>query len=288
LRAYIARRVLIGHKKLFTFVFSLWYFPLVRQKSFVVANAYLFTALATYAQVRLTKTRHGIVDMARNWDACASRVVFSGTAETAKQQFETWMHLQPKTGNPRTVVINKIFGVPFTDKLLTESGISPLNWPKILSQVKSLVESTPVDHFEEGYWVDVNQVVRPDKLSFSAGTLESEVPEDIRSGLNWSSDKKFLFMVSALATPMPQPVPGETDDEDPGKMDPAELANLRAAFPIACDKEAVALVQARNSVIAAWLWRTYAAKTRFAANRIRIDPWPGKLGLPENYQPDKP
>jgi hypothetical protein len=38
------------------------------------------------------------------------------------------------------------------------------------------------------------------------------------------------------------------------------------------DKEAAALVEARNSVVAAWLWRKYAANTRLAPNEIQIDP----------------
>jgi hypothetical protein len=38
------------------------------------------------------------------------------------------------------------------------------------------------------------------------------------------------------------------------------------------DKEAAALVQARNSVVAAWLWRKFAADTKFAPNEISINP----------------
>jgi len=45
----------------------------------------------------------------------------------------------------------------------------------------------------------------------------------------------------------------------------------------ALDKEAAALIEARNSVVAAWLWRRFAADTPLAANHIRIDPWCGAL-----------
>jgi hypothetical protein len=38
------------------------------------------------------------------------------------------------------------------------------------------------------------------------------------------------------------------------------------------DKEAAALVEARNSVVAVWLWRKFAANTRLAPNEIQIDP----------------
>ncbi|HEV2436867.1 MAG TPA: hypothetical protein VG077_12780 [Verrucomicrobiae bacterium] len=54
---------------------------------------------------------------------------------------------------------------------------------------------------------------------------------------------------------------------------------IYATFPQALDKEAAALIQARNSVVAAWLWRRYAAGTRLAANAIRMDRWCGTVGL---------
>jgi hypothetical protein len=38
------------------------------------------------------------------------------------------------------------------------------------------------------------------------------------------------------------------------------------------DKEAAALVEARNSVAAAWLWRKDAADIQLAPNEIQIDP----------------
>ena len=57
-----------------------------------------------------------------------------------------------------------------------------------------------MDDFEQGYWVDVDQVVRPEKLSFSPGTLQSDVAEDIRSGLNWLiATGNFLFVLSVLS-----------------------------------------------------------------------------------------
>ena len=137
--------------------------------------------------------------------------------------------------------------------------------------------------------MDVDQVVRPEKLSFSAGTLQSDVPEDIRSGLNWSSDKKFLFVLSVLSPPAPPAEPvdepemdvpdsDESQDENPEEPKPIGIGELYGTFPQALDKEAAALIQARNSVVAAWLWRRYAANTRLATNSIRIDPWCGVIG----------
>ena len=101
---------------------------------------------------------------------------------------------------------------------------------------------------------------------------------DIASGLNWSPDKKFIFLVSSLG---PQPVLTEAFDEfensgseraenedksGPG-LDPAV-----ASLPEMRNKEAVALIEARNSVVAAWLWRKFVADTPVAENEILLNP----------------
>ena len=187
------------------------------------------------------------------------------------------------------VRIRKVAAAQFVDQLFTESGNVPLDWPKLLKELDSETESTPVHDFEQGYWVDVDPVVRPDKLSFSANTLESDVPEDIRSGLNWSADKQFFFILSVLSPLMPPAEPVDQPETDAGFADsaeenadepePVEIGELYGTFPQALDKEAAALIQARNSVVAAWLWRRYAANTRLAGYQIRIDPWCGVIGL---------
>ena len=252
-------------------------------------NAYLFTAVATRSQVRPVGGRYGETNTIQTWDACATQIVFGDSPDEAQKQFETWLRTTPEGENPAEVTIRKIAAAQLVDQLFTESGGAPLNWPQILKQVESQLQSTPVDDFEQGYWVDVDQVVRPEKLSFSAGTLQSDVPEDIRSGLNWSSDKKFLFVLSVLSPLAPQaervddpemddPDSDEPPDEDAEKPGPIGIGELYGTFPQALDKEAAALIQARNSVVAAWLWRRYAAGTRLAANAIRIDPWCGAIG----------
>jgi hypothetical protein len=139
-----------------------------------------------------------------------------------------------------------------------------------------------VDDFEQGYWVDINQAVPPGKISFDVESLKRDLPEDIRSGLNWSPDKKFFFLVSVLS---PRPLPvipadelesnapdrDDADDENVDDKEP-ELDGFVAALPEMRDKDAAALVEARNSVVAAWLWRKFAAGTRLAPNEIQIDP----------------
>jgi hypothetical protein len=252
-------------------------------------NAYLFTGVTTRSQVRPTPRRSGTVDTIQTWDACGTQIVFGDSSEEAQTQFETWLHTTPEGENPAQVTIRKIAAARFVDQLFTESGGTPLNWPEILKQAESQLQSTPMDDFEQGYWVDVDRVVRPEKLSFSAGTLQSDVPEDIRSGLNWLSDRKFLFVLSVLSPWAPQPEPpddAETDtvdsdessDETAENSAPISPGELSGTFPQALDKEAAALIQARNSVVAAWVWRRYAANSRLAANAIRIDPWCGAIG----------
>jgi hypothetical protein len=253
-------------------------------------NAYLFTAVVTRSQLRPVMSYYGETNAIRTWDSCASQIVCGGLPDEAQRRFETWLRTTPEGEEPAEVQIRKITAAQFVDQLFTESGSAPLDWTEILKQVESETESTPADDFEQGYWVDVDQVVRPDTLSFSANTLQADVPEDIRSGLNWSADKKFLFILSVLSPLAPPAEPLselETDvpdlagasGEDSEKSAPIEIGELYNTFPEALDKEAAALIQARNSVVAAWLWRRHAANTRLAANAIRIDPWCGAIGL---------
>jgi hypothetical protein len=243
-------------------------------------NGYLFTAGLTQSQVRSTSGRGGqMVDRLQTWDTCASAIVYGSDAEQAQKRFEAWCRLIPDGENPVEMDFKKIVAAQFVDQLLTESGGKPLDWPQISRQVNDLLQATPVDDFEQGYWVDIEQAVPPGKISFDIGSLKRDLPEDIRSGLNWSPDKKFFFLLSVL-TPRPSPVfPADEleaaatnpDDEDEAGEKP-DLDGFVATLPEMRDKEAAALVEARNSVVAAWLWRKYAANTRLAPNEIQIDP----------------
>ncbi|MGD0744653.1 MAG: hypothetical protein ABSA45_05820 [Verrucomicrobiota bacterium] len=247
-------------------------------------NAYLFTAGLTRTQVCPTPGRGGqMVDSIRTWDACASAVICGGEAEQAQKRFDAWCRQTPEGQNPLETEIKKVVAAQFVDQLFTESGGKPLDWPQISQQVNDILQATPVDDFEQGYWVDVNQAVPPGKISFDVGSLKRDLQEDIRSGLNWSPDKKFFFLVSVLS-PLPSPAvyPDElesdrpdcrdTEDEDGDREEKPDLDGFVATLPEMRDKEAAALVEACNSVVAAWLWRKYAAGTRLAANEIQITP----------------
>jgi hypothetical protein len=239
-------------------------------------NGYLFIAGVTQSQVRPLSAGGGPGGgTLQIWDGCASAIIYGGDPEQAQKRFEAWCQ-PPADGEPLTeVTIKKIVAAQFVDQLLTEAGGKPLDWPAVAQQVNDLLQATPVDDFDQGYWVDINQAVPPGKNSFDVEALKRDLPEDIRSGLNWSPEKKFFFLVSVLS-PRPAPV---LPDDGPAAEAADNVADAQpdldgcvATLPALRNKEAAALVAARNSVVAAWLWRKYAADTRLAANEIKIDP----------------
>ena len=246
-------------------------------------NGFLFTAGVTQSQIRPTPDRRGeMVDRLQTWDSCVGAIIYGGDAERAQKRFEAWCRLIPDGENPVEMDFKKVVAAQFVDELLTESGGKPLDWSRISQQVNDILQATPVDDFEQGYWVDINQALPPGKISFDVESLKRDLPEDIRSGLNWSPDKKFYFLVSVLS-PRPSPtyppaeleldatIPDDSTDENP-EDDKPDLDGFVAALPEMRDKEAAALVEARNSVVAARLWRKFAANTRLAPNEIQIDP----------------
>ena len=238
-------------------------------------NGYLFIAGVTQSQVLPAPARGGqMVDTFQTWDGCASAIIYGGDPESAQKRFEAWCHPPPAGEHPARVEIKKIVAAQFVDQLFAETGDQPMDWPQISRQVNDSLQATAVDDFEQGYWVEINEVVPPRKISLDIESLKSDLPEDIRSGLNWSPAKQFFFLIGILS---PRPAPDfppdvEVSDEDNPADAAAELDGFVAALPEMRDKEAVALVQARNSVVAAWLWRKYAVDTRLAANEIQVGP----------------
>jgi hypothetical protein len=254
-------------------------------------NAYLFTSISTITQVRPTaRTLHQTINTLQTWDASRSLVVLEENPAKAQQLFEECSRMQPQDQNPMQIDVRRIAGAQFVDQLLTEERNETLDWHKVSKQELSQVESTPVDYFEQGYWVDVDQAVRPGKLSANIDALRGDLPQDISAGLNWAADKQFLFMLSVFSPP---PAPGmlemendlsESPDEAAEKSDTRNLRELYNTYPEARDKEAAALIQARNSVVAAWIWRRYALSTPLAGNEIRIEPLCDIIGLPDDSE----
>jgi hypothetical protein len=190
----------------------------LRKQNDIAMNGYLFTAGLTQVQVGPAPGRGGqVVDMLQTWDGCASAIIYGGDAEQAQKRFEAWCRSSSDGENPARVEIKKVVAAQFVDQLLTESGGKPLDWPRISRQVNDILQATAVDDFEQGYWVDINQAVPPGKIIFDVESLKRDLPEDIRSGLNWSPDKKFFFLLSVLS---PRPFPAiPADDLEPDAPD---------------------------------------------------------------------
>lgn len=252
-------------------------------------NSYLFTGW-------ISQFRSGHLA-----DACVSLLFCGGTPQSAQARFEEYLLSSNHAEPPVPTKIEKVLCVPLHDQLLTETAPSPLDWAAISKEMEGSAETEGAeadnaDWTEQGYWADCNELVNPHRLSADLEALRRELPEDVRSGLNWSADRKYFYLVSTLSPPPPPP--DDFEEEDPETQDGSAAArnatdedglsvpgstglHLReAAFPELAAKEAAGLVQARNSVVAAWLWRRHTAGHPWARNPIRIDPWCG-VGVAE-------
>lgn len=221
-------------------------------------------------------------------DFCQSLIVHAPTLEVAQSAFESRLLRPDGQENPLQTEITKVVAAPFMEQLLGESGPVPIDWSKIWEQMQASSDNLPVDDFEQGDWVDVDQAIDPEHLPADIESLQNGLPEDVRSGLNWSPDKQFFFIISALKPHVlapefadapedgsaEEPTDTQADDCDESQ---SETPDRAAEFPELEEKEAAGLVQARNSAVAAWLWRRNTAGTPLALHRIRVDPWCGAL-----------
>jgi hypothetical protein len=254
-------------------------------------NAYLFAAGVTrYRTAEPSPALGAAANQRQFWTTGVSSIVCAENAEQAQKRFEEWSCAMPEGESGIESRIDKLSAAQFVDQLLTETESVPADWRQIALQAQSDLESTAADEAEQGYWLDVNGVIPP---SATLEDLRRELPEDISSGLNWAAERQFFFLFSVLSPPPPpaqeaweEPEGGDEEgahnsEGGADEPDPA-LAELLADFPQLANKEAAALVRARNSAVAAWLWQKYAAATRLAGNQVRIDPWCGVLGLEAN------
>jgi hypothetical protein len=227
-------------------------------------NAYLFNAWTTHwHQGRLV-------------DGCPSAIVCSPAREIAERDFKAGFLLPAAPEEPPR--LERLFCTPVLDTLLTEAGPKPLEWLNVKQQLEDTVLATEVDDLAQGYWVDCNQWPPPDCLSATVESLEKELPEDIRTGLNWSPSKMYFFLVSVLSPP-PVMVEYVDDYEDePTKQTDEtaetffqEMDNRECPLPEVVPKELAVIAHARNSVVAAWLWRKHAVGDVLGGNAIRVD-----------------
>src|SRR6266568_4157293 len=245
----------------------------------------LFTAGVTQSQMRPSPGLRGGKSL-RSWDTCMSAIVYGGDAARAQTTFENCCQ-GPREGAGIQTEIKKIVGVEFIEQLLTESGSQPLDWPGIsqtfmesMSPIETEAEEeTTTTFFGAGYWVDVQQAVPPESAGLDMESLKRELPEDTCSALNWYPDKTFLFLVNSLSAPSAvTELNEEIEEPDLDQVEEQDRAESRPVLDEAVDhlpemreKEAAALVEARNSVVAAWLWRKFAANTRLVSNEILVN-----------------
>jgi hypothetical protein len=210
-------------------------------------------------------------------------VVGAGTPEEAQNQFQAWLAGGPDDSTD--VEIKKIVAAQFLDRLLSESGDTSLDWPRIHLEADARLEATPEDDSEQGYWVEVNGLLAPGRTPATVEELRAGLSQDVRDGLNWSPDKLFFFIVIVLhglaateANRDPVPAP-EAATEGGGGCGGEAALESEMLIPELAERDAAALVEARNSVVAAWLWWRFAAGTRLAGNRIQLIPWCGAIGF---------
>lgn len=214
-------------------------------------------------------------------DSCSSLIVYGGTEAAAREAFERWLLTVYAGEAPESTKIGGVVAAPVLDELLTENGSVPLDWPRISEEAQHGLEAGAAGDFEQGYWVDCEQVVRPRKLGPNLEWLQRELPEEVRSGLNWSTEKNYFFLISVLKPPAAQPeFVEENSDVLPEEEGADALFGDHSPEDVRlAETELAVLVRARNSAIAAWLWWRSAAAAALADNAIQIEPWCGSMAV---------
>lgn len=232
-------------------------------------NGYLFNA--GVRQTRFVADR-GM----QTWDSAVSAILYGSDLAQAQRAFEA--RLAPKGDDQGEVEIKKVGAAQLVDQVLTESGGRPVNWAEISQRALDPDAATAVDPAEQGLWLDVSQLAPIGGFPGDIDSLQRELPEDICSGLNWSPVRQCLFLVTVLSPPPPPPDPDAEFEEEQTHNPPGadleertdDLDGFVASLPEMRDKETAALVEARNALVAAFLWRKFVTGTPVAANEIHI------------------
>ncbi len=211
-------------------------------------------------------------------DACSTVILYGADEERARKTFEGMLLSRNSGEGADSTRVEKVISAPVMEHLLAETGEQPVDWTQLGQEAQQSLETTAPDEQGQGYWVNCEECVRPGRLAPNVEWLQRDLPEEIRSGVNWSLDKTYFFLLSVLAPPaMPAAVIepqfeefGETEESDQSAE--VDVAQRLATFPQMADKELAVVVRARNAIVAAWLWRKHAAGTRLAGDAIRLDP----------------
>jgi hypothetical protein len=228
-------------------------------------SAFLFTGWTT-----VFDPKRGLTD------ACFTSILHGCDELQGRAWFEGWLQRGGRDADQTPRRIEQITVTPIVDRLFTETGDEPLDWAALDGEAAPALTAGEDAYDQQGYWADGNALVPPAPLAPDLDALHRNLPDDVRSGLNWSADAQNVFLVSALAFPTPVPEP---DYDNPDPTPEASLdAHREPPFPELAAKEATAVIRARNTVVAAWLWRRYTAQTRLAGNPIRVDSWCSVVG----------
>jgi hypothetical protein len=246
-------------------------------------NAYLLTALRSQLW------------QGRTNESCSSLIIYGGEEVSARKAFEDWL-LSPNYGeNPIPTKVIKIIGAPVMDHLLTETDSILINWDEICQEAQKSLDETAEDT-GQGYWVDCDSYVKLGALSPDIELLRRDLPEAVAADLNWSGDKTYFFLVSLLSPPPPpaqyaeepeaEGISSARDPEDQASEDPlgTDSAAYGQSFPELTGRELAILARARNSVVAAWLWKRCAVTTLYAGNSIRVDGWCGAVSIDDELE----
>ena len=205
-------------------------------------------------------------------DSCSNVILHGCDEAAARSRFEEGLKHGGRTEGEHPRKIEKIVASPILDRLFTETGDEALNWSAIEEQAGQALNAGEEAYEQQGYWADANELVPPMRLALDLHQLQQSLPEEVRSGLNWSGEAQNYFLVSALV--IPSTVEAEPDYENPDALAEESVNHPREApFPELAEREVTAVVKARNTLVAAWLWRRYAAQTPLACNPIRVDGW---------------
>jgi len=213
------------------------------------------------------------------FDTCSSVIYHDCDEPSARARFEDGLQHGGRAEDEHPRKIEQITVSPIVDRLFTETGDEPLDWAAVDAQAGQVLEAGEAAYEQQGYWADCNELVSPARLASDIASLQRNLPDEVRSGLNWSAEAQNYFLVSALV--ICSPVEPEPDYDNPEPTDvEGDLpgGHREAPFPELAAKEATAVIKARNTVVAAWLWRRYAAETPLARNPIRVDGWCAVVG----------
>src|SRR5712691_8473031 len=218
-------------------------------------------------------------------DACSNMIFYGGEEEPSWRAFEEWLLSPNQAEVPVSTKIEKMVGSPVMEQLLTERGFVPLNWPELCEEAERILQSSEPDDLSQGYWADCNELVNSQQLSPNIEWLQRDLPADTRLDLNWSADKPHFFLLSVPGAPKnsfpnpPEPMIGSgelREEEEPEEVAESESGQRETPFPELAERELTVVIQARNAVVATWLWRKHGPEALEAAGMalrpIRIDP----------------